>query len=158
MDPLVIPIVVTPAFFALIGWVTWVIVETRRKQNTAKAQAEVQTKFLDKLGSSRELIDFSESEGGKKFMETLGIEKAGMGPLEVKLRLLSSIQKGLILTLIGGGGIYLDYRFASYSGGIFLTTGIFALAIGVGFLVSTLVSFRLSKQWGLMDSGASNRK
>jgi hypothetical protein len=135
-----------------------VIVETRRKQNTAKAQADVQTKFLDKLGSSRELIDFSGSEGGKKFMESLGMEKAGMGPLEVKLRLLSSIQKGLILTLIGCGGIYLDYRFASYSGGIFLTTGIFALAIGVGFLISTLISFRLSKQWELMEAGNPGKK
>jgi len=79
MDPMVIPIVVTPTFFALIGWVTWVIVETRRKQNTAKAQADVQTKFLDKLGSSRELIDFSGSEGGKKSWSRSAWKRQGWG-------------------------------------------------------------------------------
>src|SRR2546428_3464504 len=79
-----------------IGWIAWVVATNIRRSKTAKSQAEVQARLLDKFGSGRDLIEYMQTEAGRRFVESVAIDR--VNPFG---RILGSIQVGLILTLLG---------------------------------------------------------
>jgi hypothetical protein len=122
-----------------------------------RARAELQTKVLDRLGSGREVIEFSQSEGGKQFIEALSVESLEGNPSKGSPteRILGSIQKGIILTLLGLGFLALAWKYHREGpGDLFTVIGVVGLSLGVGFLLSAGVSFRLSRSMGLLSSDA----
>jgi len=62
-----------------------------------------------------------------------------MGPKEQTLR---CVRNGTILTVLGLGMLGLSWIRHG-----FLIPAVLALALGVGYLISTAISHRLSKQW-----------
>ncbi|MEJ7700331.1 MAG: hypothetical protein WKF71_11895 [Pyrinomonadaceae bacterium] len=88
-----------------------------------------------------------ESETGRQFVEEITVQ--GAAPTS---KILGSIQKGVIMTLIGFGMVFLANLF--FGGDLFnviAVGGTIALMLGIGFLVSTVITYRLSKSWGLMS-------
>ena len=126
-----------------------------------RARAELQTKVLDRLGSGREVIEFSQTEGGKQFIEALSVESLEGNPSKGSPteRILGSIQKGIILTLLGLGFLLLAEKFQKDDpGDVFMVIGTVGLSLGIGFLLSAGVSYRLSRSMGLLaksDPGGS---
>jgi len=122
-----------------------------------RARAELQTKVLDRLGSGREVIEFSQTEGGKQFIEALSVESLEGNPSKGSPteRILGSIQKGIILTLLGLGFLALAWKYHREDpGDLFTVIGVVGLSLGVGFLLSAGVSYRLSRSMGLLSSDA----
>jgi hypothetical protein len=121
------------ALFAMVVAIVWL--EMRKKQVQMRARAEFHKQLLDKFSSGREFAEFLGSAGSQRFLD----EVSSQGPKE---RILKSMRTGVILTLLGLGmlGLYIFKRG-------FLVPGVLALALGLGFLIATAISYRLSKQW-----------
>jgi len=125
-----------------------------------RARADLQTKLLDRLGSGREVVEFCQTEGGKQFIEALSMgtieSPASKGsPTE---RILGSIQKGIILTLLGLGFLSLAWKYhRDDPGDVFMVIGVVGLSLGIGFLLSAGVSYRLSRSMGLLANSEPAR-
>jgi hypothetical protein len=125
-----------------------------------RARADLQTKLLDRLGSGREVVEFCQTEGGKQFIEALSMgtieSPASKGsPTE---RILGSIQKGIILTLLGLGFLVLAQKYhRDDPGDVFMVVGVVGLSLGIGFLLSAGVSYRLSKSMGILANSEPGR-
>lgn len=131
----ILALLVPFAFFATIVVISWLLL--RHRQTRMRARAEFHKQLLDKFSSGREFAEFLESRGSQRFLEELWSQS--MGP---KDRILNAMRNGIVLAVLGLGLLGLSL---TRSG--FLVPAVLALALGVGFLVSTAVSHRLSKQW-----------
>jgi hypothetical protein len=131
--PGVLALLVPFALFATILAIAWLLVLYTRSR--AQARAEFQKQVLDKFASGREFAEFLGSPESKRFLDELG----SRGPKE---QILSSMRTGVVLAALGLGLLGLSLARRS-----FLIPGVLALALGVGFLIATAISYRLSKQW-----------
>ena len=142
-----IPMVVSMGFFSLIAWIVFVIADGRRRREQLKVTSEFNAKILEKMGSTAEFGAFLETEGGKRFMKSLTVE----GP-SAKTRMLGATQTGIVCTAIGVAMLILGGIFYYLRDGLWVMGGIIT-ACGIGFIVSTLASYRLSKTLGLLEGG-----
>jgi hypothetical protein len=142
-----IPIVAIIMIFGGSVVVFWIVFSTIRRLKVARAQAEVHSKLIEKLGSSQELLTFLESESGKQLVASIGIEQPSREPYG---RILTSVQAGVILLFVGIALLILGGQFADVSEGFFILGGL-AVALGAGFLISAGLSYRLSRAFGLFE-------
>ena len=142
-----IPMVVSVGLFALVAWIVFVIADGRRRREQLKVTSEFHTKILEKMGSTAEFGAFLETDGGRRFMKSLTVE----GP-SAKTRMLGATQTGIVCTSIGVAMLILGGIFYYLRDGLWVMGGIIT-ACGIGFIVSTLASYRLSKTLGLLESG-----
>ena len=138
-----IPMVASLGFFALIAWIAFVFVDGKRRREQLKATSEFSTKILEKMGSTAEFGAFLETDGGRRFMRTIAVE----GP-SAKTRMLGSTQTGIVCTFIGVAMLILGGIFYYLRDGLWVIGGI-VTACGIGFIVSTVASYQLSKTLGL---------
>jgi hypothetical protein len=128
------------------GWAIWVVANTIRRTRAARVQAEVRGKLLEKFGSSRELLDYLQTEAGQKFVDSGTVERTAT-PYG---RILGSVQAGIILAVLGIGFLVLQ-RQLPFEADELRVLGTLALALGIGFLLSSLSAYMLSKSWGLFE-------
>jgi hypothetical protein len=147
-----IPMVVTVGLFSLIAWIVFVVADGRRRREQVKVTSEFSTKILEKMGSPVEFGAFLETEGGRRFMKSLTVE----GP-SAKTRMLGATQTGIVCTSIGVAMLILGGIFYYLRDGLWVMGGIIT-ACGVGFIVSTLASYRLSKTLGLLEADANEKR
>jgi hypothetical protein len=142
-----IPMVVSVGLFALVAWIVFVIADGRRRREQLKVTSEFHTKILEKMGSTAEFGAFLETDGGRRFMKSLTVE----GP-SAKTRMLGATQTGIVCTTIGVAMLILGGIFYYLRDGLWVMGGIIT-ACGIGFIVSTVASYRLSKTLGLLEGG-----
>lgn len=106
----------------------------------SKQQAALRKALLDKFGSAQDLSEFLQSAGGQRFMADLAGVSSPLGAV------LASVQKGIIVLLLGGG---ITAASAAISSQELIAIGVIFGAVGVGFLVSAAVTYTMSKRWGL---------
>lgn len=137
----VVALTTIPTMFVLIAWI---IFSSARRMMAGKRVTELQKKLLDRFATGQELLTYLQTEEGKRFVETASVEHNN--PMA---RILSAIQAGVILTLIGIALLFLRGRIAGGEDA-FLGFGAVVLALGVGFLISAGISWTLSKSMGLL--------
>jgi len=135
---------VLPITIVFWAWVVWVILEWRKMRHKSK----LQSKIVDKFSTAQEFNDFLQSQEGSRFLNFLRFN--GLAPRE---KILSSLRKGIILSFLGIAIIVIGSLFAAEMK-YFIAFGIVLIALGVGFLVSTKISYNLSKKWGIIDEGS----
>ncbi len=143
-----IAIVVFPSLIFAFTWIIGMIIHAFRHRATLRAQAEFHNRILEKFSSAAEFTDYLKSEAGRDFFESLGSE-----PATPMTRILSSIQRGIILTLLGAAFFLTRFVIGtadSYSIMIIIATVL--VMLGIGFLISSVVSHRLAKSWGLIQN------
>lgn len=144
-------IVVFPILLFLIGFVVWTIFSTIRRYKISKLQAGLQTKLLEKFGTSQELLAYVQSDAGKRFLESVTMEqRTPYG------RILGAAQAGMILVLLGLAFLFLRGRVAGGEEG-FLVFGTIILSLGVGFGLAAALSYFLSKTFGLLGDSVDRR-
>jgi hypothetical protein len=141
--------IVTTLAFANIGWIAWLLISTIRRVKVARAQAEIQSKLLEKFGSSQELLAYMQTEAGQGFIQ---IESEPVATKNPQTKILGSIKVGTILACLGLGLLILSAIFRDEAP---IVLGTLALAIGLGFLVSSGISYKLSRSWGLFNGEAT---
>lgn len=149
-----VPIVAIIMVFGGTVAIFWVVFSTIRRLKVARIQSEVHSRLIDKVGSSQEFLTFLESESGKQLVASIGIEQPSRNPYN---RILTSVQAGVILVCVSIALLVLGVNYADVAEGFKILGGL-GLAVGVGFLISAGLSYRLSKSFGLLDREHSVEK
>lgn len=139
--------------FLVLGWTVSIIFTNLRRSRVARKQAELQAIVLHKLESSQSLIAYSQTEGGREFLDSLTVEREQRTPYG---RILNSVQAGIILTCFGVAMLFLRSKL-QFSDEGFTVFGTLAVGLGVGFGISGAASYVLSRSFGLLETGAGRR-
>jgi len=143
------PVFVMIGMCIMIAYLVRVSGDNRRKRDLAQKQFDLQNKLLEKFGSSQELVEYVKSDAGQTFLNVLPAEP----PANPYARILSSIQWGIVLLTAGAACLLLRNMVTDgYEG--FSVFGVFGVALGVGFLLSAVVAYILSKTWGVINGGS----
>ena len=137
--------------FLMVSWVVYTLVNGFRRWHQQRVLNEFQTKLLDRIGSVSELGAFLNTDAGAEFLKGLTTINETARP---HIRILRAVQSGAVLATLGGG-LYLYGWFTPTIPGA-LTNAVNAVAtiffgLGLGFLGSAALSYRLSKQMGLLE-------
>jgi hypothetical protein len=150
------------AFGMAIGFVTWLIrsfIDYRRWNRLTKVQTDVHTKLLDRFSQNEDLLAYIQSPAGSKFLESSPIT-LDAGPRSIGapvVRILWSIQAGLVLAAAGTGLELVSYRFTDDVTQPLHAIGVLAIAIGIGFVLSAVVSYFISRRLGLIEASPAAR-
>jgi hypothetical protein len=142
-------IIIVPSLFFMVGFVVYITVDGFRRRQQMRVMTDFHAKLLDRLGSAQEFAEFFASDAGTRFLDSLSSGEGGAP----QSRILRSMQAGLVLLALGVGFfILLDERTFSIEavdGLMVMATA--ATAIGAALLVSTGMSYLLSKRMGLIE-------
>ncbi len=134
----------------VFGWIVWVIAVNIRRSRSSMHLAQIHSRLLDRFTGNQDLIAFLEGESGRRYFDALDCDVKE--PLN---RVLNGIQLGVVLVLLGISLIVVRNTQTSDAPEIarngLLLIGVPAIAVGAGFLISSAISFRLTKSWGLLD-------
>jgi len=117
-----------------------------------RVQTEAHGKIVDRLSSNEDLLAYLQSPTGQRLL-TLAPAistpdlRAGHAPVA---RVLWSLQTGIVMAL-GGVGLWLAIgRLIEEAAQPLYVVAMLAIAVGIGFIVSAVASFLLSRHLGLI--------
>ncbi len=148
-----IPMVVVITIFGALVLIVRFFVESRRWSRSFKTQTEVHSRLIDKFSTSQELAAYMETEAGKRFLEAAPISTgAGAGPYvpNVVARVLTPLQIGLVMVLLGIGFLLLRHVGGEDTTESMLITGTVMLMPGIGFILSAGATWAVAHRLGLM--------
>ena len=134
-------------------WLIRTVIDYRRWNRLTKIQTDVHTKLLDRFTGNDELLAYIQSPAGSKFLESSPIS-LDAGPRSVAAplgRILWSVQAGVVLLAGGVGLTAVSARIADEAAQPVHALGILAMALGLGFVVSAIISFVISRRLGLIE-------
>jgi hypothetical protein len=140
----------------LLVWLIRTLVDYRRWNRLAKVQTEVHTKLLDRFTANNDLFAYIQSPAGSKFLQSSPI-MLDAAPRSVGAplgRILWSIQGGVVLIAGGIGLQVVSGRVADDASQPLHALGVLGIALGLGFLVSAIISFVISQRLGLIEPPA----
>ena len=146
-------------FGTIVGVVVWLIrtlVEQRRWSRQSRVQTEGHGKVLERLTSNDELLRYSETPAGRRFLESapIPVESASRQISAPVGRILWSIQAGLVIAAAGIGLEWVSSGVDKDTAQPMWALGVVALCVGVGFVISAVVSFILSRRLKLFEPPA----
>ena len=143
------------AFVVAMGVLIWLIrlfTENRRWNQIFKLQMDVHGKLIEKFNSNEDLLVYMGTDAGKRFLEAAPIPVNFEPEQRVSsavARVLTPLQIGIVLSLLGLGLILL--RHASLDLNIpMLVLGTVVLMPGLGFILSSAITWMLAGKLGLM--------
>jgi len=152
-----------PMFVVIIGAFAWLIrmlLQNRRWTRVFRMQSEVHAKLLDRFASSEELLQYMNTEPGRRFLEAAPIPiefehdrrlPGGLG------RVLAPLQIGIVLTLLGAGLLMLHRsEHQPDVSQALMIFGMITMMPGIGFIISAIITWRISTHLGLMPQSASS--
>lgn len=145
MRPELVAVSIPIVAFIVTGWIVRTVVDGNRRKERIKTFTEFYSRLLDRMSSPKDFGDFLQTPGGQRFLETLTVERDH--PVE---RVLSAIQAGLVMLLLGIGFVVAGTQATWYDAGSFRVIGIIIMSAGVGFLLSATASFSITKSLGLL--------
>ena len=143
-----LPIVVFPTLTLACAWVLIKIIAAFRHRANLRAQTDFHNRMMEKFSSADDFTVYLQSEAGRNFFENLGSE-----PTTPMTRIIISIQRGVILTMVGLGFFLTRFVIGtadSYS--IMIIVSTILMTVGIGFLISSGISYWLAKTWGLITT------
>jgi hypothetical protein len=142
-------------FLVVTGVIIWLIrtiIESRRWNRVSKTQSEVHTKLLDRFSNNEDLLAYIQTPVGRRFLESGPTPMPDDGrPIGAPFsRILLSVQAGIVLTVGAVGMLFLSWKMDDEASAFFLVVGVVALAVGIGFLVSSAAAYGISSRLGLI--------
>lgn len=141
-------VIIVPSFFVMVAYVVWVSVTAWQRRQRLRLITEFNSRLLDRLGSVKDFSEFLQTEAGAQFMNTLATETPATRPQE---RILRGTQIGIVLLPLGFGLLFLGSYFTDEGHEVFTALGVIALSLGLGFLLASGVSYRLSLALGVLQ-------
>jgi hypothetical protein len=133
--------VMTATFIVFMGWIIYLTAGLiKRRQQTM-----MQRHLLDRFSSAQDFAQFMQSPAGQKYVT--GFTDVVTSP---RNSILSSVRTGCVLAFGGVGCIAGSNSLAPY---FFIgwVVGWVSLAVGIGFLVSAVISYFLAKKLGIKE-------
>ncbi len=140
-------------------WLTRTLVDYKRWSRLAKVQTDAHTKLLDRFTANEDLLAYIQSSAGAKFLESspIALDAAPRSVGAPLSRILWSIQGGVVL-IAGGIGLHIvGGRVADPAAASLHGLGVIGIALGVGFVVSAIISFVISQRLGLIETPPAAR-
>lgn len=134
--------------FAL-AWLVRTIIEQKRWNHLSRRQSEVHNKILDRFSSSEELLTYIKTPAGTKFLESAPIPvqtEATTTQASPFARVLWSIHLGIIIAIGSLGMLLARFVFDRETASGLFAMGTIGFCIGLGFIVSGVVSIVLSRR------------
>jgi hypothetical protein len=142
------PLVILPALFGSIIWLTYIIVDGFRRRQQLRVTNEFHNKLLDRIGSASEFVEFFNSEGGARFIGTLSPDRAAPST-----RIVSAVQWGITMLSLGVAIFVLvgnrQFREETVDTLTFLAT--VAAGLGAGMVLSALASYVIGRRMGILS-------
>jgi hypothetical protein len=166
-ESMITSMIVLTGLLTLLGVVTWLIksaIDHRRWLRQSKIQTEAHNKLFDRLTSNEDLLAYIQTPAGRRFLESAPLQTEGYAvPTGAPVtRILWSVQAGAVASMIGFGFLFVSSRFASDTSGfaeaspaLFLV-GCVITAAGIGFVLSAVAAFLLSRRLGLLPAPESS--
>ncbi len=143
----------------LLVWLIRTVVDYRRWSRLAKVQTDAHTKLLDRFTANDDLLAYIQSPAGAKFLQSSPIS-LDAGPRSVGAplgRILWAVQGGVVLVAGGIGLQVVSGRVADAAAQSLGALGVLAIALGLGFVVSAIISYVISRRLGLIEPGTGAR-
>jgi len=141
----------------VLTWLVRTLIEHRRWSRMSKVQAEVHNKLMDRFTANEDLLAYIQTPAGKRFLESAPIALDG-APRAVSApvgRILWSVQVGLVLAAAGFGLEYVSQSIDKTVSQPLFAMGVLAISIGIGFVLSAIVSYVLSRRLGLWETATA---
>ena len=129
-----IPIIGMLSSSAMVVLIVYFV--SRARQRKAEFQAQVQTRLIDRFGSAPELIEFLQSPAGREFVS--GVQSAPVN--YARERILSGFSRAIVLSMLGLAFLTLTFFYEHD----FAVPAAILFSLGIGYLIATFVSYRLS--------------
>jgi hypothetical protein len=146
-----VAVLIPTGFFFMVAFIVFIVARTKARQ--VELQSQVQARLIDRFATAPELVDFLHSQEGKQFLG--GVET--LPKLNASDRILRGLRTAIITLFLGLGFLGLCLSDDIRNEGFLIAGGVLT-AIGIGNFISTYVSFRLSRSWGLMGQAASTKE
>ncbi len=130
-----IPIIGVLSSSAMVVLIVYFV--TRARARRTEVQAEVQTRLIDRFGSAPELIEFLQSPAGRQFVH--GVQSAPA--ILTRERILSGFTRSIVLTMLGVAFLGLTFFYDDD----FAVPAAIVFSLGLGYVIATFVSWRLSR-------------
>jgi len=138
-----------------VFWLLKSLIEHRRWSRLSKIQTDVHNKLLDRFTSNEDLLAYIQTPVGRKFLESAPIPLDSPRSVSAPVgRILWSAQVGAVLTVLGVGVEIVSWSAIEELAGPIRSMGAIIVALGIGFLVSALLAYLLSRRFGLMAGEA----
>jgi hypothetical protein len=149
------------SFLTAFAWVIRSTIDYRRWLRLSKIQVEVHGKLMDRLSSNEDLLAYMQSSAGRRFLEAAPIPvDSGSRSLAAPLsRIFWSAQVGIVLAVGGLGLQYVSRRvvYEEIAQGLYIM-GVIGSALGLGFVLSAVVAYVLSRRLGLVEPVTGSMK
>lgn len=137
----------------LLVWLIRTLVDYKRWSRLARVQNEAHAKILDRLTSNEDLMAYIQSSAGTRYLQSSPIALDAAPRMGAPLsRILWAVQGGVVLMALGTGLRIVSDRVGEPASQSLHALGILAIALGVGFLLSALVSYAISRRLGLIEA------
>ncbi|HTS71021.1 MAG TPA: hypothetical protein VMO17_18740 [Terriglobia bacterium] len=146
------PVLGIGCFLLAILWMLRAVLENRRWNRSLKMQEELHTKLIEKFASGQDFTSYLQSDAGRRLLEWAPPMPA-TGPRGLPNpigRVLWSLQAGLVVFLVGLGLLALRPGMDASFAPPLMVFGTLGATVGAGFILSALISYRLSKHLGLI--------
>jgi hypothetical protein len=146
--------VVILTLLAVVAWLIRATVDQRRSIQISRARMDAQMRILERFTSNEDLLSFIQTPAGRQFLESASMPAVPRAVAAPVAQILHSNQAGFVLLT---GGIGMQFVTAQYPDSRLLSAiGVVAIATGVGFIVSAVSSYSLSRKLGLLTSSPVN--
>ncbi len=139
---------------AIASGVIWLVksmIDHRRWSRLSKSQSEVHNKVLDRMQSNEDLLAYIQTPAGKRFLESAPIQMDSPRSIGAPFgRILWSAQAGAVLTVLGLGITLVSQTTLEEVAAPLAAMGAIVGALGVGFIVSAVLAYALTRRFNLM--------
>ncbi len=126
------------------------ILENGKSKRESEAQLQLHTRLLDRFGSPSELLEYLQSDAGKRFLAPPAAQKAM--PYR---RIMGATQAGVVLLFVGVAFWLIRGSFGTDGDQALTFLAATTSAFGLGFLCSAVLAHVLSRRWGLLDGNGA---
>jgi hypothetical protein len=141
----------------LLGWLVRTLVDYRRWNRLTSTQTEFHTKLIDRFSANNDLLAYIQSPAGTRFLQStpLALDAAPRSMGAPLGRILWSVQGGVVLIAAGIGLWVVSGQVGDDGAQPLHALGVIGIALGIGFAVSAIISFLISRRLGLIEARAS---
>lgn len=122
------------------------VTASARARRETEALVQLHTQLIEKFGTSKELLDYLQADAGRKMLSPAVVASAT--PIR---RIVAAAQAGVVLSFVGVGTWSTRNLFTAEGTQAVSFVGIVMLALGLGYITSSIVAYVMSKRWGLLD-------
>jgi len=141
---------------SMLAWLVRTLLDHRRWLRVSRVQTEVHNKLLDRFAGTADLLTYVQTPAGRRFLEAapIPLDPAPRSLAPPLSRIIWAMQAGVVLAIGGLGFQFASGRVIDEVAQGLQIMGILAVAFGLGLILSSVISYLLSRRLGLFDTAA----